>query len=71
MSAATWRQFFSFNKYSQITASALRRSLKETERLAAEKRGVTGVKYQTWENGQAGQQVLFNPPTEEGSKPSA
>ncbi|KAF9651495.1 hypothetical protein BDM02DRAFT_3184499 [Thelephora ganbajun] len=71
MSAATWRQFFSFNKYSQITASALRRSLNETERLAVERRGVTNARYQTWEKGQAGQQVLFNPPVEEASKPSA
>jgi F-type H+-transporting ATPase subunit epsilon len=47
----------SFNKYSQITASALRRSLNETERLAAERRGVTNVKYQTWEDGKAGEQV--------------
>ena len=47
----------SFNKYSQITASALRRSLNETERLAAERRGVTGVRYQSWEDGKAGQQV--------------
>jgi len=71
MSAATWRQFFSFNKYSQITASALRRSLNETERLAAERRGVTSVKYQTWENGQGGQQVPLNPPAEGTPKPSA
>ena len=49
-----------FNKYSQITASALRISLNETERLAAERRGVTSVKYQAWENGQGGQQVRAN-----------
>lgn len=47
----------SFNKYSQITANALRRSLNETERLAAERRGLTNARYQTWENGQGGQQV--------------
>ena len=47
----------SFNKYSQITANALRRSLNETERLAAERRGLTNMKYQTWEKGQGGQQV--------------
>ncbi|KAF9792144.1 mitochondrial ATP synthase epsilon chain-domain-containing protein [Thelephora terrestris] len=64
MSAATWRQFFSFNKYSQITASALRRSLNETERLAAEKRGTTNVRYQNWANGEGGQQVVLNPPAE-------
>lgn len=47
----------SFNKYSQITASALRRSLNETERLAAERRGFTNVRYQNWEDGKGGQQV--------------
>ena len=47
----------SFNKYSQITASALRRPLNETERLAAERRGATNVGCWTWENGQGGQQV--------------
>jgi len=71
MSSATWRQFFSFNKYSQITASALRRSLNETERLAAERRGVTTVRYQVWEDGKAGQQVPFNSPVDESPKPSA
>ena len=46
-----------FNKYSQICARALRQSLKETERVAAEKRGTTILRYQKWENGQGGQQV--------------
>jgi len=50
-----------FNKYSQITAKAVRNSLKETERLAAEKRGVTTARYQKWANGAAGEQVcLYN-----------
>ncbi|KAJ3013634.1 hypothetical protein NUW54_g1533 [Trametes sanguinea] len=46
-----------FNKYSQIAARALRASLKEEERVVAEKRGVTMLRYQKWENGQGGPQV--------------
>lgn len=46
-----------FNKYSQIAARALRQSLKETERVAAEKRGATILRYQEWKDGQGGQQV--------------
>ncbi|KAJ3860149.1 mitochondrial ATP synthase epsilon chain-domain-containing protein [Lentinula novae-zelandiae] len=57
MSAATWRSTFTFNKYSQITAGAVRKSLKETQRLAAEKRGLTSLRYQVWENGKGGEQV--------------
>jgi hypothetical protein len=46
-----------YNKYSQIASRALRQSLKESERLKAEKRGLTALRYQHWENGQGGQQV--------------
>ncbi|PPQ71569.1 hypothetical protein CVT26_010426 [Gymnopilus dilepis] len=52
-----WRTVFTYNKYAQITARALRQSLKEEQRLAAEKRGLTTVRYQKWENGVGGQQV--------------
>lgn len=55
----TNRHFSSFNKYSQIAARALRQSLKETERVAAEKRGSTILRYQEWKDGQGGQQVRF------------
>ncbi|KAF8902807.1 mitochondrial ATP synthase epsilon chain-domain-containing protein, partial [Gymnopilus junonius] len=51
-----WRNVFTYNKFAQITARALRQSLKEEERLAAEKRGITTVRYQKWENGVGGQQ---------------
>lgn len=51
------KSFRSFNKYSQIAARALRQSLKETERVAAEKRGSTILRYQQWKDGQGGQQV--------------
>ncbi len=46
-----------FNKYSQIAARAVRSSLKEEQRVISEKRGVTNLRYQKWENGQGGQQV--------------
>ncbi|KAG7442525.1 uncharacterized protein BT62DRAFT_386478 [Guyanagaster necrorhizus] len=59
-----WRSVFSFNKYSEIAARALRASLKEDQRVLAEKRGLTSLKYQKWENGQGGQQVLLNPEPE-------
>ncbi|KAH9950232.1 mitochondrial ATP synthase epsilon chain-domain-containing protein, partial [Amylocystis lapponica] len=57
MSSATWRSVFTYNKYTQIAARALRQSLKEEERVVAEKRGLTILRYQQWENGQGGQQV--------------
>jgi len=53
--------FFSYNKFAQITAGALRNSLKEGERLLAEKRGLTSVRYQKWENGVGGPQVRVIP----------
>lgn len=46
-----------YNKYTQIAARALRASLKEEERVAAEKRGLTVLRYQHWEKGQGGPQV--------------
>lgn len=52
--------FCSFNKYSQIAARAVRQSLVEAERLKAEKRGDTILKYQKWENGQGGNQVCVS-----------
>ncbi|TFK91765.1 hypothetical protein K466DRAFT_482064 [Polyporus arcularius HHB13444] len=57
MSSATWRNVFTYNKYTQIAARALRASLKEEERVAAEKRGVTILRYQRWENGHGGPMV--------------
>ncbi|KAH8998223.1 mitochondrial ATP synthase epsilon chain-domain-containing protein [Lactarius hatsudake] len=55
--SATWRQFFTYNKYTQIAARAVRQSLKENERLVAEKRGLTALRYQHWEGGKGGEQV--------------
>jgi len=63
--STVWRSHFTFNKYSQIAARALRQSLKESERLQAEKRGLTAVRYQHWENGKGGEQVHLYPPAQE------
>ncbi|TFK61714.1 hypothetical protein BDN72DRAFT_903853 [Pluteus cervinus] len=59
--SSAWRTVFTYNKYAQITANAVRNSLKEDLRVAAEKRGTTALRYQKWENGMGGQQVLLNP----------
>jgi hypothetical protein len=48
-----------YNKYTQIAARAVRQSLKENERVAAEKRGLTALRYQHWEGGKGGEQVAF------------
>jgi F-type H+-transporting ATPase subunit epsilon len=48
-----------YNKYTQIAARAVRQSLKENERLVAEKRGLTTLRYQHWEGGKGGEQVEF------------
>lgn len=37
----------------------MRQSLNETERVAAERRGLTDVRYQKWESGKGGEQVRF------------
>ena len=52
---------YRYNKYTQIAARALRASLKEEERVVAEKRGLTILRYQRWEKGQGGPQVRAPP----------
>ncbi|KAL0946440.1 hypothetical protein HGRIS_012663 [Hohenbuehelia grisea] len=71
MSSATWRNVFTFNKYSQICSRAVRQSLQDTHRVAAERRGHTILRYQQWENGTGGKQVLLNPETDKGTQKSA
>ncbi|KAF9462744.1 mitochondrial ATP synthase epsilon chain-domain-containing protein [Collybia nuda] len=61
--SSTWRNVFTYNKYSQITARAVRASLKEEHRVAGERRGLTALRFQHWENGQGGQQVLLSEQT--------
>lgn len=46
-----------YNKYTSIAAQAVRRSLKEEHRVAADRRGLTAMRYQHWENGKGGEQV--------------
>ncbi|KDQ16215.1 hypothetical protein BOTBODRAFT_30938 [Botryobasidium botryosum FD-172 SS1] len=62
--SSAWRTHITFNKYSQIAARAVRNSLKESERVKAEKRGLTALRYQKWEDGKGGEQVWLNPPEE-------
>ncbi|KAG2019614.1 hypothetical protein CC2G_005038 [Coprinopsis cinerea AmutBmut pab1-1] len=56
---AAWRSVFTYNKFAQITARAVRNSLKEEQRVLAEKRGQTSVRYQQWQNGKGGPQVTL------------
>ncbi|KAF9001732.1 mitochondrial ATP synthase epsilon chain-domain-containing protein [Cyathus striatus] len=65
--SSAWRSVFTYNKYAQITARAVRTSYKEEQRVLAEKRGLSALRYQKWENGQGGTQVVL---TEEGAKAS-
>lgn len=59
VSAQTHLFAFSFNKFTSVAARAVRSSYKEDLRVAAEKRGLTSVRYQTWENGVGGAQVCY------------
>ncbi|KAF8630762.1 hypothetical protein AX15_002732 [Amanita polypyramis BW_CC] len=58
--SSSWRNIFTYNKYAQITARAVRASLKEDHRVAADKRGLTALRYQQWENGLGSAQVLLS-----------
>ena len=58
--ATAWFCCYRFNKYSQICARAVRQSLKETERVKAEKRGQTILRYQNWQDGKGGEQVCVS-----------
>ncbi|QRV74926.1 ATP synthase epsilon chain domain-containing protein [Ceratobasidium sp. AG-Ba] len=62
MSAAAWRTHFSYNAYSLIAGRALARSLNETARVSAEKRGLSALKFQTWEAGKSSEAQWINPP---------
>ncbi|AXA49081.1 F-type H+-transporting ATPase subunit epsilon [Malassezia restricta] len=61
MSQATWRQFFSYSKYTQVAARAVRQSLKETERADAERRAFQALRYQEWKNGEASDHISLAP----------
>ncbi|KAE8353504.1 mitochondrial ATP synthase epsilon chain-domain-containing protein [Aspergillus coremiiformis] len=43
-----------YNRYLAVAARAVRRSLKEGPRLAAERRGQMDLRFAKWENGKQG-----------------
>ncbi|WFD29163.1 hypothetical protein MSPP1_000168 [Malassezia sp. CBS 17886] len=51
------RLAYSFSKYASLAARATRQALKETERVAAERRAQEGLRYQTWKDGKASEQI--------------
>ncbi|KAG9082704.1 hypothetical protein FRC07_014128 [Ceratobasidium sp. 392] len=69
MSAAAWRTHFSYNAYSIIAGRALVRSLNENARVAAEKRGLSALKFQTWEAGKASESQWIDPPKDADGAP--
>ncbi|CEH13422.1 mitochondrial atp epsilon chain [Ceraceosorus bombacis] len=58
-SAAPWRAFFGYNKYTQIAGQATRAALKEAERVEADRRGVLSLRYQEWKDGQSGEHIVM------------
>ncbi|KAG8746537.1 hypothetical protein FRC10_004671 [Ceratobasidium sp. 414] len=69
MSAAAWRTHLSYNAYSIIAGRALVRSLNENARVAAEKRGLSALKFQTWEAGKASDSQWVDPPKDADAPP--
>ncbi|QKX64129.1 uncharacterized protein TRUGW13939_11302 [Talaromyces rugulosus] len=54
--SAPWKAAgLTYNRYLAVAAGAVRRSLKEGPRLAAERRGLTDLKFAKWENGKQGE----------------
>lgn len=49
----------SYNRYTAICGRATRSALKEGERVKAERRGETSLRYQEWKDGKASEQVSF------------
>ncbi|KAH8553587.1 mitochondrial ATP synthase epsilon chain-domain-containing protein [Umbelopsis sp. PMI_123] len=61
--ASPWKSAgISYLKYSQICARAVRNSLKDDIRAAAQRRDVNGLKVSKWQNGKAGEQKFIVPP---------
>ncbi|OBT79231.1 hypothetical protein VF21_01774 [Pseudogymnoascus sp. 05NY08] len=51
-----WKQAgLSYNKYLSVAARVVRKSLKEEQRLAAERRGLSELRSARWENGKQGE----------------
>ncbi|PKX98748.1 ATP synthase subunit epsilon family protein [Aspergillus novofumigatus IBT 16806] len=54
--AAAWKAAgLTYNRYLAVAARAVRRSLKEGPRLAAERRGQSELRFAKWENGKQGE----------------
>ncbi|KAJ5896974.1 ATP synthase subunit epsilon [Penicillium subrubescens] len=54
MTAAWKAAGLTYNRYLAIAARTVRRSLKDTPRLAAERRGQMDLRFAKWENGKQG-----------------
>ncbi|KAH6642586.1 mitochondrial ATP synthase epsilon chain-domain-containing protein [Boeremia exigua] len=53
--SATWKVAgLSYNRYISVASRVVRRSLKEEQRIAAERRGVSELRFAKWENGKQG-----------------
>ncbi|GAQ06783.1 putative ATP synthase subunit epsilon, mitochondrial [Aspergillus lentulus] len=53
--AAAWKAAgLTYNRYLAVAARAVRRSLKDGPRLAAERRGQSELRFAKWENGKQG-----------------
>ncbi|KAL5352628.1 hypothetical protein ACLOAV_002576 [Pseudogymnoascus australis] len=51
-----WKQAgLSYNKYLAVAARVVRKSLKEEQRVAAERRGLSELRSARWENGKQGE----------------
>ncbi|KAK5997019.1 ATP synthase subunit epsilon [Cladobotryum mycophilum] len=55
MTAAWKAAGLTYNRYLAIAARTVRRSLKEEQRLVAEKRAVSELRFVKWQNGKAGE----------------
>ncbi|KAF7162623.1 hypothetical protein CNMCM5623_007848 [Aspergillus felis] len=54
--AAAWKAAgLTYNRYLAVAARAVRRSLKDGPRLAAERRGQSELRFAKWENGKQGE----------------
>ncbi|PKX99871.1 hypothetical protein P168DRAFT_293892 [Aspergillus campestris IBT 28561] len=53
---AAWKSAgLTYNRYLAVAAQAVRRSLKEGPRVAAERRGLMELRFAKWENGKQGE----------------
>ncbi|EAW18530.1 ATP synthase subunit epsilon family protein [Aspergillus fischeri NRRL 181] len=54
--ATAWKAAgLTYNRYLAVAARAVRRSLKDGPRLAAERRGQSELRFAKWENGKQGE----------------